>query len=754
MADDALTSAGYMITCRALAPLIMHADELGWKQQALLKGVGLDEAHIRKASNPLTWDSFVRYVSNFQDELGGPDEFNVLRERMLPSYEGRGALLGLVTSPRSLFEALNRWGGPGNFPLIDHKTLHLGENKLQVQLKIPDDAADCPAFFRVSKLMFEMAPLFIGHRPALVSLEIAPRVGTFVIDMPPSFTLWARIRRAFRSIFFGDRMMEELGENQDRLLEKHAELQKTHKTLLKSEENFRDLIEQMPDGVLVLNGEETVYANPAMHEFLGVEAGGLNDGRISKFVSGGPLVATVLGLLADDDEVQSEVEFRRADESTVVGNIVPMEATWNGEPALVLVVQDITERNRLMDRALQLDRVIAVGTMAAGVAHEINNPMAFIHSNLEYARETLNELHAQTDETDPLRKRLVNVIESMDEALEGSTRVRDIVWDLKSFSRAPEETRVPVDLVEAVRSAINMSWHEVRNHAKVRTEYAEVPPVLANSGRLSQVVLNLVVNAAQAMPDRDRDLNVVTIRTLEDPDRGVIEVEDNGVGIAPEHLRRIFDPFFTTKAVGEGTGLGLWICQDIITRLGGHLSVESAVNRGTIFRIELPYSAEIDAEAPSGVDIQTVPPPVEPEPEPTQLHTSPARDTGRHRVLMIDDEPKILKMVERIMSNCDVVTFDDPHVAMQYLHRDERFDVVLCDATMPGMNGRDVFRRLQAEYPELAERFVLVTGGLTTNWERTEFPLIVTKPFNIEELRSIVQLIAADPTMGETPSIH
>jgi CheY-like chemotaxis protein len=378
------------------------------------------------------------------------------------------------------------------------------------------------------------------------------------------------------------------------------------------------------------------------------------------------------------------------------------------------------------------------------VAHEINNPLAFVHSNLEYALEGLDDLKKRTVESKH-RERLQALEEALEESVDGTRRVREIVRDLKSFSRERKEAREPVDLREAVKSAINMGWHEIRKSAKVRTEYDDVPEVLASEGRLGQVVLNLVVNAAQAFGENsDREHNFITVRTMREDDYGLVEVEDNGRGIPHENLRRIFDPFFTTKPLGEGTGLGLWISQDIIARMGGSIEVESEVGRGTLFQIRLPYADPTDFEAPAEVSIATESSSTDEAAEPTGLAertstTFRRTNTDEGRVLVIDDEPMIARLITRVLSD-EVVSFTDPNQAIRHLRDDDDFDVVLCDATMPGMTGVELFGKLQAEYPELAERFVLITGGLTSRLEKAEqIPRLVTKPFDMNHLRSLVR---------------
>jgi signal transduction histidine kinase len=367
-----------------------------------------------------------------------------------------------------------------------------------------------------------------------------------------------------------------------------------------------------------------------MHEFLGVEPGELNEGRISEFVVSGPLISHVLGILAGDGEARSEIEFCKKDDSIVVGNIVPLEATWNGKPTTVLVVQDVTERNRIMDRALQLDRVIAVGTMAAGVAHEINNPMGFIHANLaqmaEYARDlrrawsrveelqkavaahpheevraAAERLAATADEVD-VAYLLSDLAKAIRESQEGSERIRHIVSDLRDFSHQDSGERVPADVNQCLESTANIVWPMMKHLVVLEKEYHELPAVSCFPMQLKQVFMNLLVNAFQAIEERigsGDGSGRVRLRTRRTADGVEIQVEDDGVGVAPENLGRLFDPFFTTKKVGMGTGLGLSTCYSIVRRHGGTLRVETRPEGGALFRVLLPLDGG-EAE-PDGV---------------------------------------------------------------------------------------------------------------------------------------------------------
>ncbi len=244
----------------------------------------------------------------------------------------------------------------------------------------------------------------------------------------------------------------------------------------------------------------------------------------------------------------------------------------------------LAELHSMQAQLMQSDRLASVGMLAAGVAHEINNPLSYLVAALEVLAEETRTLEALLP-----AGRLRDVKEALAEAREGAARVKHVVRDLKTFSRGDEERRGRVDPRQVIESSLDMAFNEIKYRARVVKEYGPCPLVLANEARLGQVVLNLVVNAAHAIAEGHVDENEIRVATRTDErGRAVLEVRDTGSGIARELLGRIFDPFFTTKPTGLGTGLGLAICRNIVTALGGEILVESEVGAGSTFTLRLP----------------------------------------------------------------------------------------------------------------------------------------------------------------------
>jgi signal transduction histidine kinase len=268
--------------------------------------------------------------------------------------------------------------------------------------------------------------------------------------------------------------------------------------------------------------------------------------------------------------------------------------SFGGKPARLIVGRDVTERMRLQQRLLTADRLASIGMLAAGVAHEVNNPLAYVLNNVEMAIRDLTPLGEQTRQSR----------EALAVALEGVDRIRTIVRDLLALSRVDEVAIGPVDVRAVIESTLALAAHNIAEVADLECDYRPVPLARGTPARLGQVLLNLLANALEAMPEATRSTNRLRVSVLPSPTGGaVVEVSDNGVGVAPEHVARIFDPFFTTKSFGSGTGLGLAISQRLVAEIGGELSFESTPNRGSTFRVTL-VAAEPDERELTRADVR------------------------------------------------------------------------------------------------------------------------------------------------------
>jgi signal transduction histidine kinase len=244
------------------------------------------------------------------------------------------------------------------------------------------------------------------------------------------------------------------------------------------------------------------------------------------------------------------------------------------------------ELRRTQERLLATERLASLGTLTAGMAHEINNPLAYMLSNLNFLKEELNTVIEAGEHLEGERAK--ELLDALSETLSGSRRVRDIVRDLRLFARNPPEQQGLVDLSALLDSCVNMAWAEIKHRAKLVKDYAPVPPLYGNESRLAQVFLHLILNAVQALPPQGGDSAEIRLSTRHESGMLMVSIHDTGVGIPEEDLERLFDPFFTTKSPLQGTGLGLSTCHRIVQELGGHITVESKPGRGSTFRVFLP----------------------------------------------------------------------------------------------------------------------------------------------------------------------
>ena len=366
-----------------------------------------------------------------------------------------------------------------------------------------------------------------------------------------------------------------------------------------SEDRVRLLLDSTVEAICGLDLDGLVtFCNPAALRILGLSAPEQLLGRsfyaMARLPGAGEAVPAVWieAAVHTYARLEQELQLRRGD-----GSLVPVQhsaAAMLRQGKLVgrvVTFLDITERKRAEDalrksqaQLRMADRLATVGTLSAGVAHEINNPLAYTLANLSFVRDALTRLPDSLPGVD-----LAEMRASIAEASEGAERVRRIVKDMKVLSRMDDDRIGVVDVEAALDASLNMAIHELRHRAQVVKDYGHVPLVRCNEGRLVQVFLNLLVNAAQAITGNAPERNEVRLATCVDgPGHVAVEISDTGMGIPEEVLPRIFDPFFTTKPVGVGTGLGLSICHSLITAMGGHIEVASKVGVGTRFLIVLP----------------------------------------------------------------------------------------------------------------------------------------------------------------------
>jgi len=418
-------------------------------------------------------------------------------------------------------------------------------------------------------------------------------------------------------------------------------------------------------------------------------------------------------------------------------------------PLLLATVRDESEKKALDAKMAAVDRLASMGILAASMAHELNNPLAFVCYNIESLEQDLPMLTAAMQRCcTALRERvgeaaftdlvgdgshlleprmLQDLIERTREALQGTQRLKVMTRGLGLLSRVDQTQRTHVDLRLAIESAIGFATSELSQRALVVREFSELPSVWGSEGKLSQVFLNLLVNAAHSIDEGDAQNNQIRVRAWVADSMVNVEIADTGRGIPAHDIERIFEPFFTTKAAGVGTGLGLAICKSIVAEFGGHLRVQSQVGKGSTFVVSLP--------------VQSIAPLAQPESVTAPL----ARDSNlpRGRILVVDDEVSLHKLMRRLLGReHDLVDASSGEQAQTILQRDRAFSVIVCDLMMPGMSGMALHEWLASRDPLLAKQVIFVTGGAFTpraaEYLASVGNVIFEKPFDVDALKKRV----------------
>lgn len=543
---------------------------------------------------------------------------------------------------------------------------------------------------------------------------------------------FARLRPAI------DRELREAEtRRQKRLADR--DLVRQREEIERSEQLLRSVLQTVPDGVVVVDALGNVMEwSAAVDAILGLPRAGieLTDWpqhyglhRSDRTTLLGRDELAIVRALAGEEIDRQEIYVQNA--GVPKGSWIRMSGRALRGPdgaisGAVSVLHDITREKQAQEQLMISDRMASVGMLAAGVAHEINNPLGAALLNLEILHELLLRPKDQRDDGE--------VQESMGDARSAVARVREIVGDLRIFSRHDDPADTRADVKAALESSLRMAFNEIRHSARLVRDYGPVPRVTGSEGRLGQVLLNLVVNAAQAIPEGNADENEIRVSTRTAADgMVVIDVTDTGSGIPAENIPNLFLPFFTTKPAGIGTGLGLPICQRIITQMGGRIEVESQVGQGTTFRVVLPPARE------------ETPVPREP------IASRAPRSSRRGRILVVDDEPMLASAIRRVLaSHHDVVTTTRAEDALERLRAGASFDVIFSDLMMPRITGMELYARICEEFPEQAPRVVFLTGGAFTQAAREFLARVpnptLEKPIDRNGLLALVSERVSSPT--------
>jgi two-component system, cell cycle sensor histidine kinase and response regulator CckA len=668
---------------------------------------GLD--NIDRARTRIDWVVFTELLDRVAQRAGGLSALEEVGTFTgdAPFAESIRIIAGAFASSRTLYYAIAKWFAPAAIRSIalGYEALPDGRVRIVVEVKSPHRVS--LPFFYMTAGSYRAAPRLLGQTDAAIEMRVDGRRATYDISPPLDLTFWARGRRGLKVLLGARRALEELARQQE-------ELRENYETLLATQRDFRRVIDSVPTNVMIHRMGRIVYANPAWNTTLGFDPTGraLEDivllharDRLGPLLAPSPATGPALP--------QFEVPFTRAGGDVAVLELSPSQPVlFDGEAAAVLVGHDVTERRALEVKSQLADRMASIGTIAAGVAHEINNPLTYVVDNVR-------RLGAELDADSPSASR-AELRQLVAEAVGGIERVELIVRDLHMFSRSEGDAESFVDLRALIESTARIAAKEVRGRAQLVIDLDAVPAAMALPTRLGQVLLNLVLNAAHAIPEGAPARHRIDIGVGADDATVVFDVRDTGSGIRPEHLSRIFEPFFTTKPPGRGTGLGLAVCHQIVTAMGGAIGVESELGRGTTVRVTLPIAA-------------AHPPPVRCTSRPPRATPAP-----RKRVLVVDDEPLVARALQRALRAHEVTIALGGREALDVL-RAVTFDVIVCDLMMPDMSGIDLYEQLP---DEIRRRFVFATGGAFSPRAQQFLAEVpnrkIDKPFNARAVEKLV----------------
>lgn len=698
------------VSCRMFEMYERGAQELGIPAERLLEGTTLSLEMLRNKRNRAPWDEWLVVCGNFEKAVGGPEAMRSWGYRVIEhDYTSvLRRLSGLLVRPSYLYQATIKWMAPVLYPHLEF-SLSTRRNGLQITIEMPEPHPKAPAWFRLVEGTLVVLPRLLDLPDADVLAEVDNRRATYDLSLPTRRSRLSRLLGVTRML---SRPAAVIGV----LEEVRRDVDEAYRAALASERDIRGLLQGLPDPVAVISDGRILETNKSWREVFAVPRDmTLRGRRFQTFFApeDEERGAAMLEHLPSQEKV--ELLMQRLDGRTLVTECsVSTLLRYRGREAYVLIARDVTAKK-------ERDAIFGVsqlGAMAAGIAHDINNPLTGVLGFLELLDETLEEAPLDQVTRDQATSHLAAVYED-------AQRVAAIASDLMRFPRATDddETEKSARVEDSLDAMTRLARNEIRHRAKLLRDYGDTPPVAVTPARLGQVLLNLIVNAAQAIPPGRAADNQIRLRTRCADEMVIVEISDTGAGIAQDDVKRVFEPFHSSKQSPNNAGLGLAISRRIVDDCGGRIELESELGAGTTFRLYLPTA--------NGVENEPHVPATSPEP------------ALRLKILVVDDERGIRDLLRRYLQHHEVEFAPSGRAALAALTANPLRDLILCDVMMPDLTGVEVHTRIKALSPQLAERFVFITGGAfgaETQAVLEDLPnQRLYKPFGRAEIAAVVR---------------
>jgi signal transduction histidine kinase len=711
------------------ALLLDALDQRGLDPAVVWQGLPVTRELLRERGARLDWETWVAMCA--RAELHSPVPMDELFVAGAGARSGHpfAQIAGSLLSVRDLYAFFARWGIRRSFTNARGAFVMETPTRARFTMTIDAQHAGSTPSMKFLAGMLRLMTWMQGYPPTQVdaTIDTTGHHAEYVIELPTERSFVARTRRVLRVFGGVNATLAELEAQANEIATKNAALEVQLAEARERDEWLEVAMSAGSVGVWRWDpSTRRVRISPILATWLDVPGQVEVDttvwGQNVHPEDRPALIRTMSTAMETRRSYEAEYRIIRPNGDvmwlTVAGNFQMLP---DGRIYAYGSAKDITEKKLLETQLRLADRLIAAGTLAAGVAHEINNPLTYVIGSLDLMQRRLGQYPVAREATQDL----------LAQVLDGCDRISAVVADIRTFARHDDNAVVPIDPRAVCAGALRIVSSDVRHRATVETEFADdTPYVMANDSRLGQVMINLIVNASQAMPaERASDLNRIVIRTRRAGSGEVaIEVEDNGTGIAPDVVPRVFDPFFTTKPIGVGTGLGLSVCQGIVTALGGRIDLASTEGRGSKFTVTLASGPHSHA-APTTTD-------------------APRPSTTTSRVLVIDDEPMIRSVVARTLV-AQGFAVDEAASGRDGLARavgENRYDAILCDLMMPDLDGVALHHELASQRPELASRMVFISGGAVTArtqaFLQTPGVVVLHKPFAFERLVEAIERAA------------